>query len=139
MVMSEDLDESQGMVVISYQVGPFSAENFDRSVFKNTMDIGKVLPIKLAGYHFCFDDIRFRMVWGLASVFIGKEARLRARDHEGTHLECRYSLLSYGIPVDSMPITIDGVEDHSNILLWIEERRNKEQNPDAPSSTTEDP
>jgi hypothetical protein len=47
--------------------------------------------------------------------------------------------MSYGIPVDSMPISIDGVEENSNILLWIEERRNKEQNPDAPSSTTEDP
>lgn len=123
--MSEEVDENQGMVIISYQVGPFSAETFDRSALKKAMDLTKILPIKLAGYHFCFDDIRFRMVWGLASVFIGKDARLRARDHEGTHVECRYGLMSYGIPVESMPITVDGDEDNSNILKWIEERKGK--------------
>ena len=91
------------------------------------MSLEKLLPVKLAGYHFCFDDIRFRMVWGLASVFIGKKGRLRSRDHEGAHAECRYGLMSYGIPVDAMPVNIDGVEDSSWFLKWIEERRSVEK------------
>ena len=119
----EDTDHARGVVVISYQTGPFAPECFDRSVFKSVMDLAKIMPIKLAGYHFCFDDIRFRMVWGLATVFVGKDARLRSRDHEGTHVECRYGLMSYGIPVDAMPINIDGVEDYSWFLNWIEERK----------------
>jgi hypothetical protein len=111
--------------VISYQNGPFASETFDRSVFKSVMDLGKILPVKIAGYHFCFDDVRFRMIWGLATVFVGKEARLRSRDHEGTGVECRYGLMSYGIPVDDMPINIDGVEDNSWFLKWIEDRRDE--------------
>jgi hypothetical protein len=122
----DEKDCSRGVVVISYQNGPFSTEIFDRSVFKSVMDLGKIFPAKLAGYHFCFDDIRFRMVWGLATVFVGKYGRLRSRDHEGTHVECRYGLMSYGIPVDAMPIDIDGVEDNSGLLKWIEDRRQNE-------------
>ena len=129
----EEADYKRGVVVVSYQTGPFSTEYFDRSVFKSVMDLSKIMPVKLAGYHFCFDDIRYRMVWGLATVFVGKEARLRSRDHEGTHVECRYGLMSYGIPVESMPIDIDGVENNSWFLNWIEERRTKEAASNTPS------
>jgi hypothetical protein len=115
------------VVGISYQNGAFTPGSFDRSVFKSVLDMTKRLPIRLAGYHFCFDDIRYRMVWGLAIVFIGKEARLRARDHEGTHIEVRYGLMSYGISVDWLPVSIEGEEDNTHLLKWVEERRNIER------------
>jgi hypothetical protein len=133
MVAAEEKDERCDLVGISYQNGPFAPGMFDRSILKTSADIIKFLPVKLVGYHFCFDDIRFRMVWGLITVFLGKNGRLRSRDHEGTNIECRYGLMAYGIPVDAMPISIDGVEDNSNLLKWIEERRSIEDSEERPA------
>lgn len=136
MAVIEDCDEAtNGLVLVSFQNGPFSPDLFDRVVYKQMINIMKrLLPLKLAGYHFCFDDIRFRMVWGLATIYIGKDARLRARDHEGTLLECRYGLMSYGLPVDELPITVDGDDDNTSFLEWIECRGSKENDPDSAAS-----
>jgi hypothetical protein len=124
MSLVEGSEPRSRLVVISFQNGPFSPDLFDRAVYKQTVNIlVKLLPIKLAGFHFCFDDVRFRMVWGLATIFIGKEAKQRAIDHEGTPFECRYGLLSYGINVDDLPITVDGVDDNSSFLRWVEEQQ----------------
>jgi hypothetical protein len=133
MVAAEEKDGRCDLVGISYQNGPFVPGIFDRSNLKNAIDLEKFLPVKIAGFHFCFDDIRFRMVWGLITVFLGKDGRLRSRDHEGTNIECRYGLMSYGIPVDAMPISIDGVEDNSSLLKWIEERRSIEDSEEPPT------
>jgi hypothetical protein len=127
MAAIEEQQSHRGLVVVSFQNGPFSPDLFDRVVYKQTINLIRLLPVKLVGYHFCFDDIRFRMVWGLATIYIGKEARLRARDHEGTPYECRYGLLSYGIPVDELPISVEGVDDNSTLLKWIEDRKKKEE------------
>jgi hypothetical protein len=127
MVLVEEYDAGRGLVVVSFQNGPFSPDLFDRNVYKQTINLIKSIPAKLVGYHFCFDDIRYRMVWGLATVFIGKEARLTARDHEGTPLECTYDLMSYGIPVEDLPVTVDGMAEDESFLNWIEERRRIEK------------
>lgn len=112
------------LVVVSFQNGPFTPDLFDRTVYKQTINIlVKLLPIKLAGFHFCFDDVRFRMVWGLATIFIGKEAKRRAIDHEGTPFECRYGLMTYGINVDDLPMTVDGVDNISSFLRWIDDQK----------------
>lgn len=115
-------------VEISYNLGQFCAGAFDRAALKSAFDLLKAIPIRLVGYHYCFDDVRFRTVWGVITVFLGKKARMRARDHEGTHVECRYGLMSYGIPVDALSVMVDGYEDNSKFLKWLEEREIKESN-----------
>jgi hypothetical protein len=124
MSLVEGSEQRSHLVVISFQNGPFSPDIFDRAVYKQTVNIlVKLLPMKLAGFHFCFDDVRFRMVWGLTTIFIGKESKQRAIDHEGTPFECRYRLISYGINVVDLPMTVDGVENNSNFLRWIDEQQ----------------
>ena len=121
-------DDARRLVVVSYQNGAFEPSAFDRKALKGVISLWKIVPIQLAGYHFCFDDIRYRMVWGLATIYLGKETRLRSRDHEGSHVECRYGLMSYGIPVSRLPLSIDGVEEHESLENWIEERKAVESN-----------
>lgn len=113
-------------VEISYNLGEFSAGDFDRTMLKSAFDLQKATPSRLVGYHYCFDDVRFRTVWGVIAVFLGKEARMRARDHEGSHVECRYGLMSYGIPVNALSVMVDGFEDNSKFLKWLEDRQGKE-------------
>jgi hypothetical protein len=113
-------------VEISYNLGQFCAGDFDRTALKSAFDLHKAIPTRLVGYHYCFDDVRFRTVWGVISLFLGKKARMRARDHEGSHVECRYGLMSYGIPVDALSVNFDGFEDISKFLQWLEDRQCKE-------------
>jgi len=115
-------------VEISYNLGQFCTGAFDRTALKGAFDLLKSIPSRLVGYHYCFDDVRFRTVWGVITVFLGKKARMRARDHEGSHVECRYGLMSYGIPVDALCVMVDGYEDNSKFLKWLEQRQNKENN-----------
>ena len=44
----------------------------------------------------------------------------------GTHSECMYSLMSFGIPVGDFPISETGELKRGNHLKWIERRRKKE-------------
>lgn len=122
MSMVEGADPKGRLVLISFQTGPYNPDLFERATYKQSINIiSKLLPLRLAGYHFCFDDIRYRMVWGLATIYLGKEAQQIAIDHEGTAYECRYGLMSYGINVDDLPITVDGVdESNSDFGPWIE-------------------
>lgn len=124
MSLIEGSEPKSPLVLVDFQTGRFSPDMFDRAVYKQTINIlVKLMPIQFAGFHFCFDDVRFRMVWGLATIYLGKEAKQRAIDHEGTPFECRYGLMSYGINVDDLPITVDGVDNNKNFLRWIEEQQ----------------
>ena len=126
-LLEEKEAQRNGFVGISYNVGPFASDSFNRSLYKDVTSLTKALPVKISGFHFCFDDIRYRMVWGLSMVFLGKAIRLRSRDHEGSHTECRYGLMSYGIPVDQLPINVEGKENYHYLQKWIEERRRLEK------------
>lgn len=130
MCLVEDDPEAQknGVVAVIYNLGPFSSGVFNRSRTRHGSNLFKVLPVTIVGLHFCYDDIRFRMMWGVAMMFIGKAMRLRSRDHEGSHVECRYALMSYGIPVKNLPMSIDGEESRNALTTFIEERRWKESN-----------
>jgi hypothetical protein len=136
MCSVEDDPEAQknGVVTVIYNLGSFSSDVFNRSLLKDSTNLSKVLPVKVVGLHFCFDDIRFRMMWGVNMMFLGKAMRLRSRDHEGTHAECRYGLMSYGIPVNHLPMSIDGEESRDTLTTFIEERRGKESSRGGPLS-----
>jgi hypothetical protein len=70
---------------------PFSSDVFNRSRSKDSANLSKVLPVKLVGLHFCYDDIRFRM------NVPRKGDATRSLDHEGSHVGCRYGLMAYGV------------------------------------------
>jgi hypothetical protein len=57
-----------------------------------------------------------------ASLF--NRARLRA--HCGTHLECEYSLLSFGVPTHLLPFTLEGELKMENHKKWVQRRIVKE-------------
>uniref|UniRef100_A0A7R9ZKZ3 DUF6824 domain-containing protein n=1 Tax=Craspedostauros australis TaxID=1486917 RepID=A0A7R9ZKZ3_9STRA len=46
----------------------------------------------------------------------------------GTHQECLYSLMTFGIPYDALPINTDGEWRRTSFLKWAQRRYKKEQN-----------
>jgi hypothetical protein len=46
----------------------------------------------------------------------------------GTHTEVQYSLMTFGIPVDSLPVTYEGELKTSNHTKWVARREAKDSN-----------
>lgn len=84
------------------------------------------LPIKVAGVHFCYNDPRFRILQALLLLMMGKERRARVRMHEGTHTECQYNLMTFGIPVNCFPVGYEGELKTAAHLKWFGRRVVKE-------------
>lgn len=50
----------------------------------------------------------------------------------GTHLECVYALMTFGIPPDALPVTMDGELKRKNHIEWIKMRKRQESMPQYP-------
>jgi hypothetical protein len=44
----------------------------------------------------------------------------------GAHVECLYALMTFGFPVDNLPVTMDGKLKRKNHLEWIKMRKMQE-------------
>lgn len=78
-------EESQknGWVALVYNVGPYPLHYFDRELYAKLLKIAKVLPLRIVGYHSCFNDLKLRTVTPFTLLFMGKETRARYRSHIG--------------------------------------------------------
>ncbi|KAL3905251.1 MAG: hypothetical protein SGILL_009751 [Bacillariaceae sp.] len=59
--------------------------------------------------------------------------------HTGGDLEMRYAIMSFGIPVDLIPLTETGKIKTKNLLQWIKVRQELESSQVTPSSPVECP
>eukprot|EP00980_Cylindrotheca_fusiformis_P018412 scaffold6052_cov118-Cylindrotheca_fusiformis.AAC.25 len=91
--------------------------------------VGEVLPFRLACLHYCdisASPFSSTLLSTLASAATSP-VRVRIRAHNGTHIECRYKLMSFGIPVEEFPFTANGDVQLANHIEWMGRRRKKEE------------
>lgn len=152
LVAAEDVEtQKRGMIGLVYYVGKFNGE-FNHELNKQVAAIAKWFPVRLTGYHMCFNDAQFRAWKPLAMWLMGKKLRIRVRFHDGkqqsivpsigclkcnlskhlcyynigTHTECRYSLMTFGVPVKVLPITYQGELKTVSHMKWIAKHRIKD-------------
>ena len=65
-------------------------------------------PFRSTAYHFCYDDPSTKVLMDFVLKFCTKEMRMRYRTHFGTHTECQYHLMSYGIHPSMFTMDCDG-------------------------------
>mmetsp|Transcript_13286 Transcript_13286/g.23902 ORF Transcript_13286/g.23902 Transcript_13286/m.23902 type:complete len:521 (+) Transcript_13286:142-1704(+) len=89
-------------------------------------NIGKLLqsiPGRYAAIHLCLPDAPlFNAIKGTFMLLMGKANRFRARIHVGSPTEIRYSLRSFGIPTECLPVNLENnckqyLKSH---LKWID-------------------
>lgn len=69
-------------------------------------------PLRYCAFHVCFpNSVTYRWLQALVLLTLGRDKRKVVRFHFGSHLECEYSLRTYGIPADSIPKT------HSDVVM----------------------
>lgn len=125
MQATDDVEiQKRGLITIGYGVGPFKLNQWDRDLAKQIVNmISKALPVRAIGGHQCYDDVKLKCIMPLIMVFTGKTIRQRIRLHSGSHSDCLFKLMTYGIPMDVLPVDFDGNIEIDNHLQWIEECR----------------
>ena len=85
------------------------------------------LPFRISSMHYCMPNT---VVYKLASAAIlllsTEDQRVRTRFHYGSQMECKYSLMTFGIPGDQLPVTSSGFIKLVNHQRWINFLREKE-------------
>jgi hypothetical protein len=81
------------------------------------------MPIKTISVHACYDDSSLTEIFDEAMAKAETKYLFRLQTHHGSHIECRYSLMTYGLPLGILPVNSDGsvrLEDHEQLLARLE-------------------
>ena len=86
MVMTAIHDEStqkNGLVFVGYNMG--KNRIVDRTMAWNVSQLRKVLPMRITGVHYCYDDFKMRPMITVATLVMGTTNRVRFRSHYGKY------------------------------------------------------
>lgn len=80
-------------------------------------------PLRFSAVHFCFpNDIIYRLLKPVMLFVIGNAFRRVLKIHSGTTIECNYSLSSFGVRLDDIPITYSGTVKTRQHKKWLKAR-----------------
>ena len=131
-----------GCVCVYYDIGGTNScgsdgtMNFDnsnhsrisRDQVMNMHLLRDALPLKLTAFHFCYDHVALQPAMSLLRTVAGTQFRLRFRDHFGSHQECQYSLMTFGIAKESLPLNEHGELVNDQFLEALRIQKQKEEN-----------
>lgn len=127
LAMAEDEEtQRRGTVGISYYVGEQGSQ-FNHPLNQQVAAVARWLPLKLHALHLCYNHAQLRAWKPLAMYLLGKQTRLRVRVHDGTPCEVQYSLMTFGIPTDCLPITYQGEVKVLAHTKWWQRRKRMEE------------
>lgn len=122
--------QTKGIVGVWYGVG-----HQPNTLFKGRgLQMFSTFPALLApvvAIHVCFDSPHVKPILDSTAAKIESNFLLRFVSHYGSNVECRFNLMAFGIPSDSLPVHTDGtwhVRDHQ---LFLERQRTREASRDA--------
>jgi hypothetical protein len=123
--MSDDeRAQREGFVTVAYNVQVDIASLFKVPVFASRKTrMRECLPMRPSAIHFCYNDIRLRPFISLYQKCIGTHGRVRFRAHFGSHTECQYALMSFGIMPDCLPVDTEGNKNCVSLNQWIEKQK----------------
>ncbi len=86
------------------------------------------LPVRVSALHLCIGENDPILEMAAAAALLAfQAARIRARVHKGSTIECQYALATFGVPSESLPITYSGAVKNKYHVQWIGARRIIEQ------------
>jgi hypothetical protein len=149
LTLAEESEETQkrGLVGLLYFVGGNKLE-FDRDFHTRVPGLLDWIPLRVAGVHLCSNDGYLNAFNKLLTATMGRDRRVRLRIHDGesrlevccpawyfvllltsfqpsqgSHTEVQYSMMTFGVPVQALPITNEGELKLANHRKWIARRK----------------
>jgi hypothetical protein len=153
-MVEDEETQRRGVVAIMYFIGQKVAPELDFDFHSRAPRLFEWLPVRFSAMHLCSDDPRIRAFKALVLPLLGQHNRARFRIHHGmfiwyrgaivayipsvlkrfycfplstgTHTECQYSLMTFGVPVNILPVTYTGELKPTIHSKWIAKRRTKD-------------
>lgn len=143
-ILEDPLNQMKGVVAVGYEVGKVPLERFDgleesdasssfemynadggfdRDLARQIVSIPLSVPARPVGYHLCTDSHQWVGILNMIMVTLCKFVRLRMRIHHGSDQECRYALMTHGMPTSCIPVDATGQLCLRRHGEWIENRR----------------
>ncbi|KAG7344954.1 hypothetical protein IV203_032485 [Nitzschia inconspicua] len=128
-VASRDIETQQkGLVFVSWGKGEATHWPHKEELIRADR-LFSSMPVRFASIHQCFNNTpMFKLLMALNILVIkGAGNKMRLQTHLEDDCEVRYKLLTFGIPVDLLPVTESNNIKTKNHHLWIKGRRAIEQ------------
>jgi hypothetical protein len=141
-ILEDPVNQIKGVVAVGYEVGKvpldrfdglgeeedgfemYNAEGgFDRDLARQIVSVPLSVPARPVGYHLCTDSQQWVGILNMIMVTLCKFIRLRMRIHHGSDQECKYALMTHGLPTSCIPVDAEGNATLSYHQDWIEQRR----------------
>jgi hypothetical protein len=124
----DETNQKMGMVNIVYCLGQEepAVDSKKRNSLFECSKVTLAVPLRLEVSHICMNKTGFHFSMSLAIKAIGLFDRARLRMHFGTHIQCTYALLSFGLPSPFLPFTDECELKIDNHKKWIKRRIVKE-------------
>lgn len=141
-ILEDPINQIKGVVAVGYEVGKvpldrfnglgeeeggfemYNAEGgFDRELARQIVSVPLSVPARPVGYHLCTDSHQWVHILNMIMVTLCKFIRLRMRIHHGSDQECKYALMTHGLPTRCIPVDAEGNATLSFHQDWIQQRR----------------
>ena len=140
LAVSDPSTQLNGILVIGFDDGPFSFQQFDRKLESKLMNMGlECMPVRWIAVHVFYDSKVHEMLIPFVRFMFGKKLRARFLIYPGSKRRNRLERLEeVGMPKEILP-TVMGGDDDFDIAAWVEEQLNQkdQKKEQAPSTTTE--
>eukprot|EP00538_Stauroneis_constricta_P000668 CAMPEP_0119564256 /NCGR_PEP_ID=MMETSP1352-20130426/26414_1 /TAXON_ID=265584 /ORGANISM="Stauroneis constricta, Strain CCMP1120" /LENGTH=561 /DNA_ID=CAMNT_0007612999 /DNA_START=65 /DNA_END=1750 /DNA_ORIENTATION=- len=127
--LEDETTQKNGAVCVHYAhnwVADFGSKQRDLSWHMARLSLA--MPLKLQAFHFVGkqESIVAKQFINLLQLGLAKGPRHRLKSHFGSHVECQYILMGYGIPISHLPMTETGTIKTGYHKKWVQYRLNKE-------------
>jgi hypothetical protein len=127
MTALEDVEtQRSGIVLCGFNLGKTS--RLDRQAAWSISKLKNVLPLRVVGLHYSYDDFKMRPMMALATLVMKSHGRTRFRAHYGSPKQVQQKLQTFGIPKEHLPLVLVGegeykVKPHR---AWLKKRAQQE-------------
>ena len=125
----EDDEENQkrGFVAVLFHHAKDGHPKVDFKTMKECGEALNYLPIRFSCIHVCVDNPVMSVFTRMLLVAAGPRLRKRFRIHTGSHIECKYKLMTFGIPVHLLPLKHTLEIKNAHQKQWLAKAKVKEE------------
>lgn len=122
--------QKAGLVFIHYGLGGvhINEERMQRALVRSRVLVATFpcMPLRVVATHCCTNDNDRLMTYSNTTRFLETRYLTRFQTHFGSSIECRYNLMTFGIPLDVLPVRDDSSIDVQPHLAWLAELAREE-------------
>jgi hypothetical protein len=125
-IAEDEESQKRGLVRVMYTLdSKLKSSETNRKCWWAAGSSAAALPIRVSSFHHCYEYCVGPMM-KIFSVVGSSFTRARMRTHQGSHSECQYKLMTFGIPVKEFPVTTQGQLKTGKHKGWVERRKQKQ-------------